>query len=124
VPSFKNGVVHQSILTEQRTDVPLPNENVSIPYGLVRTIEHYLGSVGVLKLLDAFKERGIPISRIAVAVCTCILMGSNSMSRCTEWLSDPNVMKEMGFKSKVSQKTINRAIEILGEHADEIITQL
>jgi transposase len=123
VSSFKYGVVNQSVLTEQRTDVPLPNENISIPFGLVRTIEHYLGAVGVLGLLDTFKERGVPLSRIAVAVCTCILMGSNSMSRCADWLSDPNVMREMGFKNKVSQKTINRAVEIIGDHADEIIAQ-
>jgi transposase len=101
----------------------LPNENISIPYGLVKMIEHYLGSVGVLKLLDTFKERGIPLGRIAVAVCACILMGSNSMSRCADWLSDPNVMKEMGFRNKVSQKTINRAVEAIGENADEIIAQ-
>ncbi|MDR1405564.1 MAG: hypothetical protein LBJ20_08385 [Candidatus Methanoplasma sp.] len=34
------------------------------------------------------------MSRIAVAVCTCILMGSNSMARCSDWLSDPNIRKD------------------------------
>ena len=124
VSSFKYSAVKQTVLTEERTEVPLPNDNISIPYGLVKTIEHYLGSVGVLSLLDAFKERGVPLRRIAVAVCTCILMGSNSMSRCADWLSDPNVMKELGFENKVSQRTINRAVEIIGAHTDEIIGQL
>jgi transposase len=121
VSSFKYSVVNQSVLIEERTDVPLPNENISVPYGFVKTIEHYLGSVGVLDLLDTFKERGVSMNRIVVSVCTCILMGSNSMSKCADWLSDPNILGEMGFEKRVSQRTINRAVEMIGEHADEII---
>jgi transposase len=124
VSSFKYAVVTRRVLTEQRTDVPLPNENISVSYGLVRTVEHYLGSVGILEYADTFKERGIPMSRVIVAVCVCILMGSNSMTRCADWLSDPNVRKELGINGKVSQRTINRAIEIIGGRADELIVKL
>jgi hypothetical protein len=112
--------VKQSKL-QQGTDVPLPNETISVPYGLVKTVEHYLGSIGILDIVDTFKERGIPMGRMIVAVCTCILMGSNSMQRCADWLSDANVRKEFGIDGKVSQRTINRAIGIIGEHAGELM---
>jgi len=46
----------------------MPNENISVPYGLVKTVEHYLDSAGVLELVDTFKERGISMSRIVVAI--------------------------------------------------------
>ena len=120
---FKYGVVTPAILTERGTDVPLPNSNISIPYGLAKTICEYLGSVGILDLADGFKERGVPLSRIVVAVCTCILMGSNSMTRCADWLSDENVRMEFGIEKNVSQRTINRALEIVGDHAGEFMVR-
>jgi transposase len=51
-------------------------------------------------------------------------MGSNSMARCAEWLSDPNVRGEFGITGKVSQKTINRALEIIGKNAGRFINRL
>jgi len=116
--------VKQSILTELRTDVPLPNENISISFGLAKTVEFYLGEAGVLDLADKFKGRGVRLSKIIVAVCTCMLMGSNSMQRCSDWLSDPNVREELGIKGEVSQRTVNRAAEILGRHAGELMAGL
>jgi len=123
VSLFKYGVVTPTILTERGTAVPLPNSNISIPYGLVRTIEEYLGSVGILDIAGMFKERGVPLCRIVVALCTCILMGSNSMQRCSDWLSDPNVRKEFGIDKNISQRTLNRAVEILGDHAGELMVR-
>ena len=64
------------------------------------------------------------MSRILVAMCTHILMGSNSMSRCSDWLKNKDVRKELGLESGLSQRTINRAITLLGKHSDEIIAKL
>jgi transposase len=91
---------------------------------LVKTVEHYLGSAGVLDFVDTFKVRGVPMSRILIAMCTHILMGSNSMKRCSEWMEDQNVRKELGLESGLSQRTINRAVSIIGQHSDEIIVKL
>ena len=41
------------------TDLPSPNENISVPIGLVRVVEHYLGSAGILDFVDTFKEKGV-----------------------------------------------------------------
>ena len=106
------------------TDLPSPNENISVPIGLVKTVEHYLGSAGILDFVDTFKERGVPMRKIMVAMCTHILSGNNSMSRCSEWMRDPNVRKELGLDSGLSQRTINRAVSLIGEHSDEIIVRL
>lgn len=102
----------------------MPNANISVPFGLVRTVEHNLDATGILDLLDGYKEKGVSMRSIAVAVCVCVLMGSNSMARCSEWLSDPNIRRELGIKGNVSQRTINRAVEIIGAHADEIVRRL
>ena len=105
-------------------DLPKPNENISVPVGLQKVVEHYLGSVGMFDFLDTFKARGVPMRSIVTAMCTHILMGSNSMSRCSEWLGNPLVRKELGIDDGVSQRTINRAVALVGEHADELVTRL
>ena len=115
--------MHQKHFTTG-TDLPSPNENISVPIGLVKVVEHYLGSVGLLDYVDTFKEKGVPMSRILVAMCTYILQGNNSMKGCARWLSDPNVRKEMGLVQGLSQKTINRAVNIIGSHSDEMIVKL
>lgn len=81
---------------------------------MVKTVEHYLGSAGVLDFVNTFKVRGVPMRRILIAMCTHILMGSNSMKRCSEWMEDQNVRKELGLESGLSQRTINRAVSIIG----------
>ena len=116
-------VVTQSNL-RTGTDLPSPNENISVSIGLVRTVEHYLGKVGILDFVDGFKMKGVPMSRILVAMCTHILMGNNSMSRCSEWLKDPFVRKELGLDGGLSQRTINRAVKSIGDHSDELIVRL
>ena len=107
-----------------RASVPSLNENILVPYGLVKAVEHYLGSIGILDYADSLKERGVPMSRILVAMCTHVLMGSNSMSRCSDWLKDRNVRKEFGLDAGLSQRTINRGLGILGDHSDQIIVKL
>lgn len=106
------------------TELPSPNDNISVPIGLVKTVEHYLGSTGILDFVDTFKEKGVPISRIVVAMCTYVLMGNNSMKGCARWLSDPKVGKELGLDDGLSQRTINRAVNIIGCHSDGIIVRL
>jgi len=117
-----------SVVTQKRlttgTELPSPNENISVPTGLVKTIEHYLGSTGVLDFVDTFKQRGVAMSRILVAMCTHILMGSNFMSRCSDWLKNRDVRKELRLDSGLSQRTINRAISLIGDHSGEILVRL
>jgi hypothetical protein len=73
--------------------------------------------------LGTLKERGVPLWNIVIAMCTCILTGSNSMQRCADWLSDPNIRMEFGIDGNVSQRTINRALGTIGEHACGLISK-
>ena len=86
--------------------------------GLYKSVEHYLGSTGVLECLDSLKTRGIPLSKILTAVCTHILMGSNSMNRCSEWLQNKDVSTELGLDSGLSQRRINSIVFMCGKHRE------
>ena len=103
-----------------------PNDNKSIPYGLVRTVRHYLEFVGLMDYIRGLKAKGVRLDLTVVALCTFTMHSSNSMNACSEWLKDPAVKRRLGFSSKdeISQRTLNRAIGILGKNREGIIARL
>lgn len=101
------------------------NDNKSLPYGLIRTVHHYLDFIGLLKYLRGLKKKGVPLDRMTVALCVFTMYVSNSIQGCADWLKDDTVRRQFGFgKENVSQKTLDRAVGILGENREGIITAL
>ena len=103
-----------------------PNDNISYPYGLIRTIRHYLKFIGLMDYLRRLKKTGVRLDLIVLALCAFSLHASNSMDACARWLEDPRIKREIGFRrdEEVSQKTIDRAIEKLGENREDILSKL
>ena len=118
-------VVHQTKIAATAVEEK-PNDNLSVPYGLIRTVRHYLEFVGILRYIRGLKTKGVRLDLIVVALCTYTMYASNSMNACAEWLENPAVRKQLGFSAKeeVSQRTLNRALEILGQNREGIITEL
>lgn len=117
--------MHQSTFAATAVD-PIPNDNKSIPYGLVRTIRHTLEFIGLLRYIRGLKSKGTRLDLIVVALCTFTMHASNSMNACAEWLKDETTRKMIGFSKNDStdQKTLNRALEILGKNREGIIEHL
>ena len=46
------------------------NDNLSVPYGLIQTVRHYLEFVGVLSYIRGLKSKGVRLDLIVVALCT------------------------------------------------------
>ena len=90
------------------------NDNLSVPYGLIRTVRHYLEFVGVLSYIRELRAKSVEFGLIVVALCTYTMHKSNSMNTCTEWLRNPAIKQQLGFSPKdgIPQKTLNRAIVI------------
>lgn len=106
-----------------------PNMNITFPYGLYRTVKHYLDFVGVLKFVRGLKKESNGAARldlILLAIIVHTLFRDNSMDACSRWLEDERVKKIFGFRKdeNVSQKTIDRAVMILGKHREEILEKL
>lgn len=118
-------VVHQTKIAATAVEEK-PNDNLSVPYGLIRTVRHYLEFVGILRYIRGLKTKGVRLVLIVVAMCTYTMYASNSMNACAEWLENPAVRRQLGFSAKeeVSQRTLNRALEILGQNREGIITEL
>lgn len=102
------------------------NDNLSVPYGLIRTVRHYLEFVGVLSYIRGLKTKGVRLDLIVVALYTYTMHTSNSMNVYAEWLRNPAVRRQIEFspKDEFSQKTLNRAIIILRENREGIIVRL
>lgn len=106
-----------------------PNDNKTFPYGLLRTVRHYLEFIGLLGFIRTLKRESKNAPRldlILVALITFTLYSDNSMDACSEWLKDPTVRKIIGFRKtdNVSQKTIDRAVGRLGQCRESILEML
>lgn len=98
----------------------------SLPYGLIRTVSHFLEMVGILRYLRGLKTKGVRLDIIVIALTVYMMHTSNSMNACAEWLKDEDVRVCLGFRrnENVSQKTIDRAVAILGRNREGIIQRL
>ena len=89
-----------SVSGAARTDALTPNENISLPYGLIRAIEHYLSITGVLDLLDTYKCKGVSLSKLVPPLRVHTLELCNFMSDCSRWLNDRNVLEGPGIPAR------------------------
>lgn len=102
-----------------------PNDNRTFPYGLLRTVRHYLQFIGLLPFIRSLKRetRNAPrLDLILIALIVYTLNCDNSMDACSRWLKDPFVKRMIGFRKtdNISQRTIDRAVEKFGEHRERI----
>ena len=115
----------QSTLAATAID-DIPNDNLSVPYGLIRTIRHYLEFVGLLSHIRGLKSKGLRLDLMVVAMCTYTMYASNSLNSCANWLDDPTIRRQFGFSKKepITQKTLNRGLGILGRNREGIIARM
>lgn len=117
--------MHQTKLAATAIDDD-PNDNLSVPYGLIRTIKHYLEFVGLLSYIRGLKSKGLRLDLMVVAMCTYTMYASNLLNSCANWLNDPMVRMQFGFSPKepITQKTLNRGFGTLGRNREGIIARL
>jgi hypothetical protein len=99
--------------TRLRTDRIIPNENISLPFGLMRTVAVQMERLGLTEFLDGLKAKGVPLSTVVAVMCTYQLFGGSSMKECGEWISDPIAADGLCGGHKISGKTIERSLDFL-----------
>lgn len=98
--------------------------NISVPIGLIDAVSKYLEILGLSKVLDKMKRKGISMSALTAALIVFGLSDDNSLEACSKWLMDPRIRKLFGIKETVSQRTLNRALQTLGRNRETIIVAL
>ena len=102
--------------------VPIrPNRNISLSYGIFRTVRVMMRHLGLSRFLSGIKSRGVPLDYIVEAMCMYQLLEDSSMNACAEWLSNKDVADVLFGGTKISQKTIDRSLSYLDEYFDDIL---
>ncbi|MBW2647976.1 MAG: IS1634 family transposase [Deltaproteobacteria bacterium] len=109
--------------TTLRTNSIISNHNISFPIGTALAVKRYTKYLGFSKIFSKFKQKGISLPNLVDALIAYKLSENLSLTRGSNWINRDEVLKEFGLKS-FEQKTLYRAIEIIGANYQEIILDL
>lgn len=107
-----------------RTFVLEPNNNKSVPIGTIACVREYLTKLGFDEVFDNAKSRGHSLFPLVCAIISYRLTENFSVEGCGRWLESSEVRNELGIRSKVSHRAINRAVERAGEIMPKVLTHL
>lgn len=98
--------------------------NKSLPFGIIRTVRACFRRLGLCGFLDAFKDKGVPLSYIIELMCIYQLSGGNSMNECGIMSDSILVREELCHGHRISRKTIERGIGLLDLYFEETIMHI
>ena len=104
-----------------RTNLIETNDNKSIPIGTVAAVRYFMEKLELDSLFPQFKGRGSELFALAAALISYRLTENFSIEGCGRWLQSKEVRNELGIRGNVSSRTLNRAVEIVGENMPEIL---
>ena len=104
-----------------RTNLIETNDNKSIPIGTIAAVRHFMEKLELDSLFPKFKGRGSELFALAAALISYRLTENFSIEGCGRWLQSKEVRQELGISGKVSSRTLNRAVEIVGGNMPEIL---
>jgi transposase len=109
--------------TKLRTNVIKKNLNISFPVGTAITVKKYSKKLDFPSIFGKFKQKGISLVGLINALISYKLSENLSLTRGSDWINRNEVLQEFNLKS-FEQKTLYRAIEIIGENYQEVILNL
>ena len=109
--------------TPIRTNTFKSNQNISFPIGTAFAVKKYSKKLKFNYIFSKFKQRGIPLKGLVQALISYKLCENLSLTRGSDWINRPEVLEEFKLKS-FEQKTLYRAIELIGNKYHEVILDL
>lgn len=98
--------------------------NISLSFGIIRLVRKGFERLRLYGLLDGFKDRGVPLGYVVELMCIHQLSGGASMNRCEADSSSPLAKEELCHGYSISRKTMERALDILDQYFEDIISFL
>jgi len=106
-----------------RTIKVVVNNNISFPIGTAFAVKKYSKKLHLEHIFSKFKQRGIPLKGLVEALISYKLSENLSLTRGSDWINRTEVLDEFGLNS-FEQKTLYRAIELIGKNYQEVILDL
>ena len=109
--------------TKLRTEGIKHTDNISFPIGTATAVKKYSQKLDFEGILSRFKKRGIDLHHLIEALVTYRLTENESIRRGSSWINRPHVLREFDL-DEFEERTLFRALEIVGENYEEIIALL
>ena len=107
--------------TRLRTSEIKTNSNLSVPIGNVLWTEAFFEHFGLYDIIKGMKTKGIDLRKLAQLMVAYKTGDNFSILRCHEYAMSPLVREHFGFP-EFNVRGLYRAVEILGENRESIIT--
>src|SRR3989338_7049968 len=106
-----------------RTETLTAKQNITFPIGTNFAVNKYSQKLDFDHILSRFKKRGINLVQLIEALITYRLTENQSICRASEWINRPDVLEQFSL-SAFEERTLFRALEIVGDNYEEIILLL
>jgi len=98
----------------------LVGENKSYPVGAILAVQGIFSCLGLSGVLGKHKERGRCLASLVEALVSYKLADNFSISKASLWVNQPELLETFSLEA-FEEKTLFRALEILGENREELL---
>ena len=109
--------------TKLQTNALTPNQNISFPIGTAFAVKKYSAKLAFEELFSRYKKRGVDLVRLVEALISYRLTENQSISRASDWINRPEVLEQFSLCA-FEERTLFRALEVVGDNYEEIILLL
>jgi len=106
-----------------RASALTPNNNISFPIGTILAVKNFFRKLELPSIFKKFKSRGLDLSSLTEGMVSYRLTENLSLSKASDWMNRPEV-REIFDLEEFNQKTLYRALRIIGSNREEIIMDL
>src|SRR3989338_7262263 len=106
--------------TKLRTEMIERNNNISFPIGTIAVVEEYFDKLHFSSVFGKYKKKGRDINVLTQALVSYKLTENLSISKACEWINRKEVLSRYHLKP-FEERTLFRALEIVGKNSEEII---
>jgi len=109
--------------TKLRTNQLEQNSNISFPVGTAIAVKKYSQKLDFEQIFSRYKKRGVDLMHLIEALITYRLTENQSTCRASDWINRPDVLEQFDLGA-FEERTLFRALEVVGENYEEIILLL
>ena len=112
------------IQTTLRTnELIIPNANICFPIGTILTVQKQFQTLGFHHIFSNFKKKGRDLNSLLMALLSYKLTENFSISKASEWINRKPVLDILNL-DEFEERTLFRALEIIGTNREEIIANI
>ena len=110
-------------INKTRTHHLVPNSNKSFPVGTIKMMEHYYQKLGFERIFSSLKSKGHDINSLLLLLLEYKFTENGSINKAADWINQGFLLDRYGL-DPVHRQTLYLALELLGEHMDDIIASI